>query len=449
MQQRIENVIDGMLEQMKAYGVSESTVYQYRRGFCKRIAEYCAIKGNGYYSEKVLGEFQSIVKKQFDCGEIQKRHFNATKRTIRCLKEYAETGNADFSVQVDTRKYRPIKEHLSLIESILAETTLQEGFKYRIHVCMRYFFVYIEALGVQDNEISDDIIKAFINEVSASNAGSMEYILYSVNLISGYIRRNEIADTQTDFHCFIPKSAPIKLIAPYSMAEINCILNAVTPDCMTAKRDKAIILLALNTGFRGIDIIKLRFSDIDWKKGEVRIIQSKTKRPVTLPLNGTSLNALADYILEERPESQEDTVFLRALAPHMPFKQTSALDGMIERLCHKAGIHKKPYRSFHSLRRAFATELSSAEIPLPSISQMLGHRNIDSDVPYLSFNRRQTSICATGFEEIPLTTGVYAGLSDITYASATNKNIPLPELELYRLVAMGFGDISLERGAAI
>ena len=65
-------------------------------------------------------------------------------------------------------------------------------------------------------------------------------------------------------------------------------------------------------------------------------------------------------------------------------------------------VSKMPYRSFHSIRRAFATELSIAEVPLTSVSQMLGHLSIDSDRPYLSFNRRQTLLCATGFCEIPL-----------------------------------------------
>ncbi|CCQ95091.1 hypothetical protein CULT_2290006 [[Clostridium] ultunense Esp] len=39
---------------------------------------------------------------------------------------------------------------------------------------------------------------------------------------------------------------------------------------------------------------------------------------------------------------------------------------------------------------------------------MLGHKNIDSDKPYLSFNRNQMSLCAMGFEDIPLKEGVYA-----------------------------------------
>ncbi len=442
MQQRIEDVITGMLKEMKDYGLTDSTVNQYSRGFCKRIAQYCHHYGGGYYSEALLDEFLSVAEKKLSNHEIQHRHYNATKRTIRCLKEYAKGGEIDFSMHTNSRKYRPDNGHLDIIKHALDETSLQEGFKYKIDCCMRHFFAFIESLGLQDSEITDGTIRTFICKVSDTNAGSMGYIIYTVNLIAQYLRRNGLADIQEDFHCFIPKTAPVRLIAPYSQDEILCILNAVAPDSISAKRDRAILLLTFNTGFRGIDIRNLLLSDINWKKREVRIIQSKTKYPVTIPLSGTCMNALADYILEERPETSERFVFVRALSPHTPFRGTSALDGAIEGLCLKAGIVKKPYRSFHSLRRALATELSLAEVPLTSVSQMLGHQSIDSDVPYLSFNRTQTSLCAMGFDMIPITTGIYAGLVDMGNIS-THKSIPW---KLYGLIAAGFVDIPIKGG---
>ena len=71
-------------------------------------------------------------------------------------------------------------------------------------------------------------------------------------------------------------------------------------------------------------------------------------------------------------------------------------------------IDKIEYRSFHSLRRAFGTELAIAEIPITSISQMLGHRDMSADKAYLSFNNTQTSLCASDFSEVPITKGIYA-----------------------------------------
>lgn len=382
MQQRIEDIVNGLLEKMRAHGLSDSTVNQYQRGFCKRIMRYCHEHGDGCYSSSVLDAFLSSVKKQLKEGEIQLHHYQTTERTVRYLKDYAESGNVNFAIVVNTRKYNPNKKHLNLIEQILKETDLQEKFKNRLHCCMRHFFVFVESLGINDYEITGDMIRRFINEASKTNAGSMNYIIYSINLITKNLKRNKIADMQSDFHYFMPKSTPIRLILPYTQEEINRILQAIKSDSISAKRNRAIILLAFNTGLRGIDIVNLQLSDIDWKTGVVRVVQSKTKYPVTIPICGMVMNAIADYILEERPACDEKSVFLKAVSPHAPLKGTSSLDSILEKLCRKAGVEKKPYRSFHSLRRSFATELSVAEVPLTSISQMLGHQSIDSDRPF-------------------------------------------------------------------
>lgn len=81
---------------------------------------------------------------------------------------------------------------------------------------------------------------------------------------------------------------------------------------------------------------------------------------------------------------------------------------MIDKYCRLAGVEKKPYRAFHSLRRAFGTELAEAEVPVTSISQMLGHSDMSSGKAYLSFNRTQTALCSADFSEVPISKGIYA-----------------------------------------
>src|SRR5690606_25851605 len=97
------------------------------------------------------------------------------------------------------------------------------------------------------------------------------------------------------------------------------------------KRDTAIIMLAFDTGLRAIDITRLCLGDIDWLSGEIHIVQSKTKRPLSLPLHASVMNAVADYILEARPKSTSKEVFLRTLSPYRPLKGATALDGIIEK----------------------------------------------------------------------------------------------------------------------
>ncbi len=447
MSKKIVNVIDGMIQQMKDHGIHESTVNQYYRGFCKPLIRFFNERNGGIYSSSLLVEYQESASQRFKAGHFKKRHFNSIKRCIRLLVTFVETGHADFSHPKEHKKYKPLDENLKLIEQILAKTTYKSGFKYRLHCCMRHFFCFIEHVGLTVDDISDSTIFEFLDIVSETNKGSMNYILIAIKLISNFLRIERKISIKSDFSKLRLKYPSQRLISPYTEEEIKRVLSVIDNTSAIGKRDTAIIMLAFDTGLRAIDITRLCLGDIDWLSGEIHIVQSKTKRPLSLPLHASVMNAVADYILEARPKSTSKEVFLRTLSPYRPLKGATALDGIIEKYGKCAGIMKKPYRSFHSLRRAFATELSAAEVPLPIISQMLGHTCINSDYPYLSYNKQQISQCTIGFEKIPIISGFY---SDSFVPPLKNRStITLEQLkaEIKKLPAMDFREIPLEGGA--
>lgn len=189
-------------------------------------------------------------------------------------------------------------------------------------------------------------------------------------------------------------------------------LETVDRNTVTGLRDYAILLLGFQTGLRGVDIRGLRLSDIDWRNGKIKVCQSKTAEPLILPLGGEVMNAVADYILKGRPETDCDEIFLTTKGPVRPLdRRRYPLSCLIRKYSRKANVEMIPGRSFHSIRRAFATELSMAGVPLDTISQLLGHKSIEEDKPYLSYNRDQIAFCAMGFEDIPLQKGLYAQIS--------------------------------------
>ena len=74
-------------------------------------------------------------------------------------------------------------------------------------------------------------------------------------------------------------------------------------------------LLVAVSGLRAGDIATLRLRDIDWKRNEIRLVQGKTAEPLVLPIPKPVLQAVADYILNGRPHTASDRVFVRHLAP--------------------------------------------------------------------------------------------------------------------------------------
>ena len=63
-------------------------------------------------------------------------------------------------------------------------------------------------------------------------------------------------------------------------------------------------------GLRAVDIIRLKLTDIDWKKGEIRVLQRKTSVPAILPLTKDVGEALQEYILNWRPKCDYQEIFL-------------------------------------------------------------------------------------------------------------------------------------------
>ena len=117
---------------------------------------------------------------------------------------------------------------------------------------------------------------------------------------------------------------------------------------------------------------------------------------------------MSDYILEERPVSSEPYIFLTSKTPYRKMHESWSLDSMLRKYYKSADIKVKSWQSMHSLRRAFASELSTKDIPLTTISQLLGHQDLDSDKPYLTYNIDKTMQCVISFTEIPLKSPVYS-----------------------------------------
>jgi integrase len=408
MHKSIKDLIDGVLHEIEVHGLTQSTITQYRLGFYRPIIKYFTEKNNGYYSLDVLESCKNNYEEAFKTQKIKQHHLSSMKRSLNYLREFAETDKVSFKPNVNTRVYVPSENAHKLIESALETTNLKENFKYRLHVIMRRFFCFIEAQNIITNDISADTIKEFICLVSVSNSGSMEYVVYSLKILLNYLRSVDAINFKFDLNYFVPKSRAKRIIAAFSEEEISKILTSIDTNTSIGKRNYSIILLACGTGFRGIDIVKLKFSDINWKLGEISIVQSKTGRPVKLPINGQIRNALADYILNGRPKSNFANIFLRENAPFICLKGTATLDKVIESACTNAGVTKKPYRSFHSLRRSFGSWMAKEGVPITTIAQMLGHADMDSSKPYLSFDDSQMISCTMGFEDIPLKGDIYA-----------------------------------------
>ncbi len=126
----------------------------------------------------------------------------------------------------------------------------------------------------------------------------------------------------------------------------------------------------------------------------MHIIQSKTDRAQNIPLSETMGNALVDYLLNERPVSDSDFVFLRNRAPHTPLMSHSGIRGILFQVVNDSDIEAKGrIYGFRITRHSAASRMLRNGVPLTVIAEALGHGNPNSVMIYITTDDAKLAEC--------------------------------------------------------
>lgn len=307
----LKPLTDQLMKEVRAYGILEVSLEQYQT-VCNSIVRFAQSLQADSYSPELMGSYKDNLDTRCSSGEICKEYQRFQLRVMRMLSSLVERGVVDFSsTKSHPLKYIVSDETNSLVEMMLNSYPVSTATKNDLRAPTRHFLWYAEQLGIKPQFIDDTVVMSFlIDEVPVSNGGSTGRTLRCVKYATEYLRAHGNCYLQRDYTLLKLKNDHRRIIPWYSEEEISGIAQAADTNNIIGKRDFALILVAYCTGLRGIDIIGIKLSDIDWHNHKVSVVQSKTHTPIVSELNGTTLNALADYILEWRPKCDIPEVFL-------------------------------------------------------------------------------------------------------------------------------------------
>ncbi len=185
----------------------------------------------------------------------------------------------------------------------------------------------------------------------------------------------------------------------YTSDEQAKILKMVDRSNPTGKRDYAIMLLAICYGMRIGDIKNVKLSSFKWVESTITFTQMKTGENVILPLLPNVATAVIDYLRNGRPETDSKFLFVRHYAPYCEYTQSNKLYEIISKYIHMAGLdfHQRK-RGFHSMRHSIASNMLNQGVPLPTISEILGHTSTESTTIYTKISTDQLRGCALEVE---------------------------------------------------
>jgi integrase len=163
----------------------------------------------------------------------------------------------------------------------------------------------------------------------------------------------------------------------YSEDEYKKLLDAIDDETI-----KDIVQIAVNTGMRQMELLRLEWSQINFEDALITLDNrghiTKTKRVRSLPMNNVVTEILKKIKLNTNGSNY---IFIYK---GEPFEQ-KYFSKYFKKFVLKAKVN--PKLNFHSLRHTFASWLVQRQVSIYVVSRLLGHSNISTTEQYSHLRR--------------------------------------------------------------
>ena len=402
----LPDLISELEQELLRLGYTKGSMTFYRRRWNQLMA-YAEDRGECYYTEQLgmdfLKEFFGVTQEDFSRTLPQ-----AETQEIRVIRMVG-----DFQLHhAVLRRYLKHKEILTTpffvdIRSRFQSSCEKKGYSQITteHYVKQssYLMDYLAAQGMNDfTAVTLDTVNAYIRTLAGFSYKTVEQHICSLRAFFRFLYQEGIMPD--DLAAKMPMVKARKQTAIPSVwthEELKQLVGAIDRESPKGRRDYAIILIACRLGLLCTDIKNLCFENFNWTEKKICFTQSKTGQPMELPLVPDVGCAVIDYLKYGRPKVDSSRIFVRHMAPFLPFAEGDHLDQLIRTYMVKAHIPMRgKHRGMHSLRHTMASVLLEKDTPLPVISDIIGHLDTNSTAVYLKVDMERLAECPLDFEEV-------------------------------------------------
>jgi site-specific recombinase XerD len=236
--------------------------------------------------------------------------------------------------------------------------------RYSPNTIKTYCSLFEELINYYPTEDIDKIdelkIVAFCRYLVTDRKVSASYQNQAINAIKFYYER--ALGGQRKFY-FIERPTKEKTLpVVLNTDEVTKLLNVTTN-----LKHKTILAVIYSAGLRISECTNLKINDIDSKRMQIRVNQSKGKKDRYTLLSAKTLVLLREYFKAYQPK------FYLFESPNREQYSASSIQAVFRAACTKAKINKKA--TVHTLRHSFATHLLENGTDLRYIQSLLGHES--------------------------------------------------------------------------
>lgn len=409
LQKLLSDLTTELEEMLVARGQSPNAVAQYHYIFQVFLAYFRAHHEDRFSQsmmDQCLREHYGIADQQ-----ILSRRQHYKKKVIRASKLLSElaTGKKLTDRYIEPKSLL-ITDSYTLAVAAFCDYLQKIGrSKKTIGSYRRYaarFLDHMEQQGItQITALSVDLINSYTLTLSGLNKATVKSTLGPIRIFLRFLYTNEY--TKQDLSQFVGSvqmRSQTKIPSIWTKEEVLKLLAAIDRGNPSGKRDHAIILLVARLGIRVGDVNKLKFENIDWRKGCIKFVQNKTQNLICLPLLKDVGWAIIDYVRNGRPKIDSPYVFLTHIPPFQNYADENHLHATIQKYMAMTDIQNQPRkkRGMHSLRHSLANRLQENREAAHTISSALGHSSPDSAAIYVKTDIDLLRECALDPTEVGL-----------------------------------------------
>jgi site-specific recombinase XerD len=402
----LKELLQELEQELLRLGYTEASMKFYRNRW-KKISEFAQERDETCYSEQLGIQFVEhhyrILEKDFEKTLSQKD--TQELRIIRMIGDF----------QLHRTVLRRYYKHRQLLTDCYYMSTSKGFRKYceqkgysKVTVDhyvkqSEHFMDYLVSQGVRDcHDIELPAIHGYLRTLAGYTYKTVEQRICSIRSFLRHLQEQDILKTDLASKTpMIQARKQTRIPSVWTKEELDALIGAIDRGNPKGKRDYGIILLACVLGLRVTDIKSLTFSCFDWEAKKLVFTQSKTRETVTLPIPSEVGWAVIDYLKYGRPKVDCPIVFVRHVAPFLPFSESDHLHQIIRdymRVAHLPTLKK--HRGMHSLRHTAASRMLEHDTPLAVISDILGHTDTDSTAVYLKVDVSKLKECCLETPEV-------------------------------------------------
>lgn len=234
------------------------------------------------------------------------------------------------------------------------------------------FIAYLADQGIEHvHEVQATHIRQFLAGLDGLSSHTQHKYARAIKTFCNFCVRDELLEKSPADRVLMPKLEQ-KVLRSFAPDEVRRILKA----CVS-ERDKAIVLLLLDTGLRASELVALDVQDVDISTGALTVHRGKGQKGRVVYVGARTRKQLVRYLGSRR----EGVLFMSQRNKRLT---AWGLDQAMKRVEQRSGV---PGVTPHAFRRTFAIEFLRGGGNVHVLAKLMGHSGIDVLKRYLAFTQ--------------------------------------------------------------